>query len=287
MQTVVLLVVVIICLACAAWSSYKFYNAWQVSEKKLHDERAKNGYIKNEKAAIDEYLQQYRKAQLDAIDAEYDKINKDYEAEYNSLQSSLQDERDELEKEKAKCSEQINGYIALVSKAQEEYHSLLNTYAVAKQSEEDKRKYCLHIPEHSKDDIDALYKLSETFHNKDAIYKLIWSEYIQRPLTELLLKNNIGEVSGIYRIANINTNECYIGRSVNVRKRLIDHVKSAIGIGTIADQYVHHKMHDDGLWNFSFELLCQCKQSELSEKEKFYITSFNSQQYGYNKNIGG
>jgi predicted GIY-YIG superfamily endonuclease len=43
------------------------------------------------------------------------------------------------------------------------------------------------------------------------------------------------ECAGIYKITNLRNKKSYIGRSTSVRKRLSDHVKSAIGISTIAD----------------------------------------------------
>jgi hypothetical protein len=45
-------------------------------------------------------------------------------------------------------------------------------------------------------------------------------------------------------------------------------------------------MREDGLENFSFELLEECSREELNEKEKFYIGLYQSDQYGYNSNAG-
>ena len=45
-------------------------------------------------------------------------------------------------------------------------------------------------------------------------------------------------------------------------------------------------MIQDGIWNFSWELLEQCPRSDLDEKEKFYINLYQSYEYGYNSNTG-
>ena len=45
-------------------------------------------------------------------------------------------------------------------------------------------------------------------------------------------------------------------------------------------------MLEYGLYNFSWELLEQCKPEELNEKEKFYISLYDSYNFGYNSNTG-
>lgn len=41
-------------------------------------------------------------------------------------------------------------------------------------------------------------------------------------------------------------------------------------------------MQEQGLENFSFELLEECPRTELNEKENFYIKLYQSDQFGYN-----
>jgi hypothetical protein len=45
-------------------------------------------------------------------------------------------------------------------------------------------------------------------------------------------------------------------------------------------------MIEDGLENFSFEVLEECSRTELNEKEKFYIELYQSDKFGYNSNSG-
>jgi hypothetical protein len=60
-----------------------------------------------------------------------------------------------------------------------------------------------------------------------------------------------------------------------------------LGVGTIADQWVHHEMRDKGIENFTFELIEECDKDKLSEREKYYIGFFQTDSFGYNRNIGG
>ena len=46
-------------------------------------------------------------------------------------------------------------------------------------------------------------------------------------------------------------------------------------------------MREEGIENFTYEILEECSESELNEKEKFYIIKFNSFRKGYNATEGG
>lgn len=147
------------------------------------------------------------------------------------------------------------------------------------------------IKEVVQDDIG--YLLNNVVHhlsNPDILYKLIWSEYIQKPTNEMLdyvLPNR--DCPGIYKITNDRNKKSYIGRSTSVRKRLADHIKSAIGISTIANQKIHEIMREEGIWNFTFELIEECDKDKLNEREKYYIDFFQTADttYGYNQKAGG
>ena len=45
-------------------------------------------------------------------------------------------------------------------------------------------------------------------------------------------------------------------------------------------------MQQEGVWNFSFELMEECSRTELNEKEKFWIQMYQSDIYGYNSTSG-
>lgn len=148
---------------------------------------------------------------------------------------------------------------------------------------------CINISKENQEDIDYLLNhVISKLTNKNIIYKLIWSEFYQKPVNEML--NAIlpfPEISGIYMITNKNTQQSYIGKSVNVKKRLIDHIKGSIGILNISDQRIHHIMREEGIWNFSFKLIEECSREQLSQREKFYINFFKTNIKGYNDRAGG
>ena len=91
---------------------------------------------------------------------------------------------------------------------------------------------------------------------------------------------------GIYKITNTINNLVYIGQAVDVATRWKNHAKAGLGIDTPANNKLYKAMQEDGLENFSFELLEECSRAELNEKEKWYISLYQSDQFGYNSNSG-
>ena len=78
--------------------------------------------------------------------------------------------------------------------------------------------------------MEILRSIAPRLRHPEAINKVIWSAYYQKPLAELrkrILVN--GDVSGVYKITRLKTNEIYIGQTTSVDKRWQEHVKSALG----------------------------------------------------------
>lgn len=137
-------------------------------------------------------------------------------------------------------------------------------------------------------DIKLLKSIEQHLYNKDPLYKLIWTQFYMGPTKETL-NRIIGKekTSGIYKITNQLNGKVYIGQSVDVHTRLTNHIKAAIGIGTIAHQLVHDAMAADGIENFTFEIVEKCDKEYLNKKEKLWIETYASDKYGYNRTSGG
>ena len=69
-----------------------------------------------------------------------------------------------------------------------------------------------------------------------------------------VLGNN-ADKGGIYKITNLLTEQCYIGQSVNISDRWKQHCKCGLGIEASATNILYNSMQQNGIWNFSFELL--------------------------------
>ena len=116
---------------------------------------------------------------------------------------------------------------------------------------------------------------------------LIWQTYWQ-PLAKIkfpvILKDKTK--MGIYKITNSQTGECYIGQAVDIYKRWNQHCKAGLGIDTPPGNKLYKAMQEYGLQNFTFEILLECNRDELNEKEKYFISLYQADTYGYNSNIG-
>lgn len=116
---------------------------------------------------------------------------------------------------------------------------------------------------------------------------LIWQTYWQ-PIAKKQFPQILQDKTkcGIYKITNIITDECYIGQSVDIYKRWNDHCKCGLGIDTPPGNKLYKAIQEYGLENFTFELLAECNQSELNEKEKYFIELYQADTFGYNGNKG-
>lgn len=86
---------------------------------------------------------------------------------------------------------------------------------------------------------------------------------------------------GIYKITKISNGKSYIGQSNDIERRFQEHkTKIDIPIEIAIRKY--------GVAAFSFEVLEECDLSHLDEREKYWISFYNTYKgVGYNCNPGG
>lgn len=68
----------------------------------------------------------------------------------------------------------------------------------------------------------------------------------------------------------------------DIYKRWNDHCKCGLGIDTPPGNKLYKAIQEDGLENFTFELLAECPKDELDSKEKYFIELYQAKEYGYN-----
>ncbi len=93
---------------------------------------------------------------------------------------------------------------------------------------------------------------------------------------------------GIYKIQNKVTDKVYIGKSVNIEKRWIQH-RCHLNNNVHANDYLQKAWNKYGENGFNFSVLCECEESVLDEKEIYYINLYKAtdRSYGYNLREGG
>lgn len=92
-------------------------------------------------------------------------------------------------------------------------------------------------------------------------------------------------MTGIYKITNKINGKCYIGQSTLIKKRWSNHKNTSCNPTSTAYEYpLYRAFRKYGIENFSFEVLEECNNSELNEKERYWIKYYNPE---YNQTIGG
>lgn len=94
--------------------------------------------------------------------------------------------------------------------------------------------------------------------------------------------------SGIYKIINIIDKKVYIGQSIHLSKRKKEHFKD-LELNKHANRHLQYAFNKYGKENFLFEILERCEESELDDREIYYINLYNSTNCicGYNIRDGG
>lgn len=239
-------------------------------------------------------------ARIATLEKDYDHKIADFDRQWRALMKERREAMDKLEEENLEdfldqkttleCQFQMDK-----SKLQSEIDNLsaLRASLIEAQIREQKLKdeqdfYRIHLSIDAQEDIDKLLRFAKECHSQQPLRKLIWSEYFLKPFGEMagrILGKD--KISGIYKITNLKDNKIYIGQSTDIKTRWSNHIKAALKIDSIAHSRVHDAMGEEGIWNFTFELLEQCPKEKLNEREKYYIEFYQSNIYGYNKTTGG
>ena len=236
----------------------------------------RKGKIKEIDSTATEY-EQRKRLLIDASIVQYRELrNKLYNEELSSMQTQKETLENEIKTIKSELEEERIKRAAINEEILRQ-----------KQIEEQQDFYRIQLDPNEIGDIEILRDTARRLQRPEIINKIIWSGYYQKPLAELrkrLLPN--GDISGVYKITRLKTNEIYIGQTTSIDKRWQEHVKSALGVGTLASSQLHRVMAADGPENFTFEILEEVPKDKLRERESYYIDFYDSKNYGLNSVTG-
>lgn len=222
---------------------------------------------------------------LRALDIEYQHRDKDLNAQYQNKTKTLEEQyilyANSIQQEK--------------ELVQSELDSLKNTKAAAieaarkeREVQEQPDKYCIQMSDDEIHDIEYLNGIMPKLKFPEVLGKCIWSVFFQKK-TKAFFANILGseEVCGIYKITDQLTGESYIGQSVKIKTRWVEHIKCGIGAMPASNaNQLYAAMRRDGIWNFSFELLTECSKEELDTQERRFIDLYASDAIGLNSKRG-
>ena len=292
----------------------------QLEEKRAelqNQEKQIDTIIQKEKELIQEKLDKFKNLEYNKINIEIQDFKNIKEQEIleqiNNLSSQKQQEINDLflkshleykeEKEKLRLDllhqkeenlEYINNLLenkkTLISEIEdyEQKRKAINEAVLREKEIQEKEDfYKIKISESDLDDISILKDIENKIHNREAINKLIYEVFIKRPSQEMIKRVvQKDKVCGIYKITYIKTGESYIGRSKDIRNRWKQHILSSLNIGSIAHTTFHNFLSEKGLQNFTFEILEEVAPEKLSEREKYWISFYETNKQ-LNSNIGG
>ena len=216
----------------------------------------------------------------DILDTEYKAKEEEYNKLLVQLEYSYNSEYDKLLKNKELILQDLE-------KLKQTRAAAMEAARKEKEIEENFQFYSLSIESKDRNDIQTLERVKKELNNPRILSMLIWQTFFKDKMNELC-NNVLGTktITGIYKITNQETKECYIGQSVDIGKRFKDHAKCGLDIDRPQGNKLYQNMIDYGLWNFSFELLEECSKELLNEKEKFYISLYQSKDFGFNSTQG-
>lgn len=239
----------------------------------------------------EEISKQAYKSYCDLLDEKYEETDKEYNKAIETLQEHYDDFVNKLnisyEEKKQQQELEMQSIKDEIENLKATRQAAIEAARREKKIQEDIKHYCLILTDEDMSDIAKLNSIKKTLNKPRILSMLIWQTWFQKPL-KTLSADILGtkEITGIYKITNTLTNECYIGQSVDIAKRWAEHAKCGLGIDTPAGNKLYAAMKEYGLWSFSWELLEECPKIQLNEKEAFYISMYQADIFGYNSNKG-
>ena len=215
----------------------------------------------------------------DQLDLLYNEKEKEYDTRVARLEEAYDQSQQEI-------LEQIEYNKKELDKIASTRAAAINAQLKEQEIQENKDFYTLSISDIEKREIKIIKSIEDMLRDSRPLRMLIWSTYYLKK-ANTLCSNILGpnKKTGIYKITSLVDGRCYIGQAVDIKERFRDHMKAGLGIDAPQNKF-YEIMQQQGLENFTFELLEECPKDELNEKEKFYIELFSSYNYGYNSTKG-
>ena len=233
-----------------------------------------NSLFKIREEELNRIIDEKKKEGIKRIDAELEKIRQDKLTILNAEYKQFESDQEEI---KRKTLIEIEEIINLLDDYRSQREAVNLAILREKEIKEKENFYKIVIPENDQEDIEVLKTIGPRLRNREALNKLIYDVFVKRPLNELIKRVTNGkEISGIYKITYIKTGEAYIGKSTNISTRWQNHIKTACGLEGAARTTFHNRLEQDGIWNYTFEILEEVPKDKLSEREKFYIELYGT-----------
>lgn len=253
-----------------------------------HKKENYNQLLDSEKQSIDNIVKEYKEKKFIIADREYlsklQILNKEFEEEKEAQKKLITSLKSEFSSQKEIIKNNIEQLEEELQNLKDKHKAAIEEQLRQEKILQEQEFYKIQLSDLDIDDINELTRLIPKLNNKDVLSKLIFETYYKKPMGEMFFRiAGASKPSGIYKITNLKNNKIYIGKSVEiVPRRWTEHIKSSLGIGTISHAKIHDAIKEFGINNFTFEILEECSKEKLTEREKYWISFYESDVYGYN-----
>lgn len=236
-----------------------------------------------------EAIEQIMNDQIQAIKDENNRQRMELDKQKKEIFDNYGEVVKEYEEKKARAKEKydkvMEEYDNTSAKKKEEIQNLIEQFKRDEEAREEVDFYRIAIPESFKNDIAKLKGVAAQLSNPMTLNKFIYKEYYEVAFNAMcgrVLGEN-AEKSGIYKITNIKNQMCYIGQTkAGFKNRWRTHVKRGLGCEEQTNNRLYTGLKEDGLENFTFQILDICEDKILTERERFYINFYDAKNWGYN-----
>lgn len=114
----------------------------------------------------------------------------------------------------------------------------------------------------------------------------IYFIFVTMNILEQYTKFKKGELygkSGVYVIINVNNKKVYVGETINLETRIIDHLRRLLSKRHVND-YLQNSVNLHGIGSFQFDILEFCDSIDTKKKEHYWATYLHAldKTKGYN-----
>lgn len=238
----------------------------------------------DKKVAIEKIMQeqiQEMKAENEKQRIEIDKQKKEIFDDYGEVVKEYEGMKARAKEKYDKVMEEYN---TTITKKKEEIQNLIEQFKKDEEARKEADFYRISISSAAKNDIDKLKGVAAQLSKPATLYKLIWKEYYENGFNAMIGRVLGGDKDkgGIYKITDIRNQMCYIGQTTNFKNRWRTHAKRAVKAEEGTSNRLYQEMWENGLENYTFQIVEICSKENLTEREKFYIDFFNSKEWGFN-----
>ena len=228
--------------------------------------------LKEQQVMTEKLLQKQQEIEkeVQTLDDKYNLTVVDYENKMFDIRCKFEAEEQDLNSQIIQKRNEINALIEQFKKDEE--------------ARKEADFYRIPITPAAQNDINKLKGVAAQLNNPATLYKLIWKEYYENGFNAMIgrVLGNDKEKSGIYKITDIRNQMCYIGQTTNFKNRWRTHAKRAVKAEEGTSNRLYQDMWENGLENYTFQIVEICGKDKLTEREKFYIDFFNSKEWGFN-----